>query len=112
MTKLSDQAGLSYPLTVTLLLWYRYFVTTVFSSNISTEVAKANVYRKYFAVYQESAHTCYVLLEDGTGTQVGPGLYTVAVQQGELFEAPKDYFGRISAIMSGGGGTAMITEIS
>jgi hypothetical protein len=63
-------------------------------------------------VCQKSAHTCYVLLEDGTGTNVGPSLYSVAIPQGALWECPAWWKGRVSAIMSGAGGEAMVTEIS
>ena len=69
--------------------------------------------RLSLSIYLESNVTCYVLLDDssdGSGAASSTN-YTIALAQGDFYEVPTGYIGKVTAKLSASG-TARITELN
>lgn len=58
------------------------------------------------AIYNSTGQTMYVLCGSGT---VSASLFTIALANGDYWEAPYRYSGAITCVLASGSGNAMVT---
>lgn len=84
-------------------------VANVVTSTTSATLFAANPARRRIVVHNESNNTLFVKF----GATASPTSYTVLIPKQGLWEGPlNDYTGVVDAVLSGGTGTARVTEIT